>query len=163
MNKILIILIGVFIISCVQSKTGKEKAGENSVDLIIKTESFDWLLGKWKRNNEEAGIETFENWEKKSNSEYLGLGFTMQNGDTIKQEKIRLIKLNDSWNLEVQPQDEPTAIVFKMTSFNDQEFICENKELDFPNKIKYWKTEDKLNALVSGEEFEIQFEFEKSE
>ena len=53
----------------------------------IKIENFDWLLGKWKRLNDEVGKETFENWNKISLSKYLGIGFTMQRGDTIKREK----------------------------------------------------------------------------
>lgn len=139
----------------------KSKTDKNSSESTEIATTFDWLLGKWKRNNEEAGKETFENWEKKSNTKYVGLGFTMQNGDTIKQEKIRLIELNNNWSLKVQPQEEPESITFIMTSHNNEEFICENKELDFPNIIKYWKNGDKLNATVSGGEMKISFEFEK--
>ncbi len=161
MNKLLILIIGILLISCNQNKKEISKTNENLSESTEMTDNFDWLLGKWKRNNEEIGKETFEKWEKKSNTEYLGLGFTMQNGDTLKQEKIRLIKSNNNWYLKVQPQDEPEPITFKMTSFNEQEFICENKDLDFPNKIKYWKNKDKINASVSGEGMEIPFEFER--
>ncbi|MBT3383057.1 MAG: hypothetical protein HN778_02560 [Prolixibacteraceae bacterium] len=125
------------------------------------TENFDWLLGNWKRNNEEAGKETFEVWEKTSNSEYIGLGFTMQNGDTIKQEKIKLIKLNGKWDMEVKVPEEAESIIFKMSEFDKNEFTCVNEVLDFPNKIKYWRNGDKINALVSGGDMEIPFEFEK--
>ncbi len=48
-----------------------------------------------------------------------------------------------------------------MAHFNEQEFTCENKELDFPKKIKYWKNGDRINALVSGDDLEISFEFER--
>jgi len=161
MNRILILLIGVLLVSCNQNKKENLKTDHNSVVSVEMTENFDWLLGEWKRNNEEDGKETFEHWQKKSNVEYIGLGFTMRGQDTIKQEKIRLIKLNNKWVLEVQPQDEPQPITFKMTSFKDQEFICENKDLDFPNKIKYWKNGNKINATVSGGEMEILFEFKR--
>ena len=160
MNRILILLIGILIISCSPNKKQELDIDEDSAKLTKINEDFDWLVGKWKRLNEEKGKETFENWDKIKETEYLGIGFTMQNGDTIKQEKIRLVKLNNNWNLEVQPQDEPEPITFKMTSYNGQEFICENKELDFPNKIKYWKNGEKINATVSGGEMKISFEFE---
>ena len=161
MNRILILLIGVLLISCNQNKKENVFTEDSSAILIETKDNFNWLSGKWKRNNEEEGKETFENWQKLSNTEYIGLGFTMQKQDTIKQEKIRLIKLNNNWTLEVQPQDEPKPITFKMISYNDHEFICENKELEFPNKIKYWKNGDKLNATVSGGDMTIPFEFEK--
>ena len=85
MNKILILLIGVLIISCNQSKKENQKTDVKSTTLTEKSENFDWLLGKWKRLNEEEGKETFENWKKIKETEYSGIGFTMQNGDTIKQ------------------------------------------------------------------------------
>ncbi|MEN8186902.1 MAG: DUF6265 family protein [Bacteroidota bacterium] len=157
----LLILISVIILSynsCTEKSKNETKLKPEEKTL---SENFDWLLGNWKRNNEEAGKETFEVWKKNNNSEYSGIGYTMQDNDTIKQEKIKLKKLDEKWILEVQPQDEPEPITFHMTSFNEQEFICENPELDFPNKIKYWKNGDKINASVSGSEMEIPFEFER--
>ena len=60
------------------------------------TENFDWLLGNWKRTNEEKGKETFENWKKTNDTEYNGIGFTLQNSDTLSQEQMKLIQL---WHL----------------------------------------------------------------
>ena len=57
MKKILILLIGILIISCHQKKN--EKTDVKPTTLIEKSENFDWLLGKWKRLNEEEGKETF--------------------------------------------------------------------------------------------------------
>lgn len=161
MKKIMILLIGILIISCNQTKKENSKPTENSPELTKQTESFDWILGKWKRLNEEEGKETFENWEKISETEYSGIGFTMQNGDTIKQENIRLIKSNDRWNIIVKVPEETESITFTGISHSENEFTCENNEIDFPNKIKYWKNGDKINASVSNAEMEIPFEFEK--
>ena len=147
--------------SCNQTKKEKQKEWIKSETMIKKSENFDWLLGKWKRLNEEEGKETFENWEKISETEYSGIGFTMQNGDTIKQENIRLIKSNDKWNIIVKVPEETESISFTGTSHSENEFTCENNEIDFPNNIKYWKNGDKINASVSNAEMEIPFEFEK--
>ena len=157
----LILLMAISILSFNSCSEEGEKETKTRNEKEMVTENFNWLLGSWERTGEEAGKETFENWQKISDTEYTGLGFTMQNEDTIKQEKIRLLKSDDNWSLEVQPQDEPSPITFNMTSFNDKEFICENKALDFPKLIKYWKSENKLNALVSGDDMEISFEFER--
>ena len=164
MRKILtIVVIGVLIISCNQSKNNEQKSSEKSTTMIEKAENFDWLLGKWKRLNEDEGKETFENWNKISETEYSGIGFTMQNGDTIKQENIRLFKSNEKWNLTVKVPEESESITFNGIGHNVTEFTCENNEIDFPNKIKYWKNGQKINASVSNSEMEISFEFEKLE
>lgn len=158
MKKTLILLFGILIISCNQTK--KEK-GETEIKSTTTIEKFDWLIGKWQRLNEEEGKETFENWKKIKETEYSGIGFTMQNGDTIKQEKIRLTKINGKWNLTVKVPEESESIIFKGVSHNENGFTCENNEIDFPNRIKYWRNGERINALVSGGEMEIPFEFKK--
>jgi len=163
MNKIKTILLIIITALLFCSCTEKNKKGTKEIKIEEKTENknFDWLLGNWKRLNEEKGKETFEIWNKESNSEYSGIGFTIQNADTIKQEIMELIKLEKNWILKVQPQDESAPITFTMTSSSEQEFICENKELDFPKLIKYWKNGNKINALIAGDDMKISFEFEK--
>ena len=155
----LLLLIGILMISCNQKE--KQKTAAEPTTKIETTGDFDWLLGNWKRLGEEEGNETFENWNAISKTEYSGIGYTMQNGDTIKQEKIQLIKTNGKWNLTVKAPEDTKSITFNVTSFNENEFICENHELDFPNKIKYWKNGNQLNASVSNSEMEIPFEFKK--
>ncbi len=161
MKKILILLIGILIISCNQTKKEKQKEEIKSETMIEKSENFDWLIGKWKRLNEEEGKETFENWNKINETEYSGIGFTMQNGDTIKQERIRLTKSNGNWDIIVKVPEESESITFSGTNHNGNEFTVENNEIDFPNKIKYWKDGKKLKASVSNSKMEIPFEFEK--
>ena len=161
MNKTLILLIGFLIISCNQTKKENQKIDVKSITVTEKSENFDWLLGKWKRLNEEEGKETFENWEKIKETEYSGIGFTIQKGDTIKQEKILLTKDNGKWNLTVKAPEELEFTTFIGVSHNENEFTCENHEIDFPNKIKYWKSEHKIKATVSGSGMKISFEFEK--
>ena len=159
---IFIVLITVpsfFLNSCVENKN---KGTKIKVEEKLSHENFDWLLGNWKRNNEKDGKETYEVWTKISHAEYYGIGFTIQNNDTLNQEKIRLVKSGEKWVLEVQLQNEAIPILFNMTSYNDQEFICENQTHDFPKLIKYWKNGSKINALVSGSDMEIPFEFERN-
>jgi len=166
MKKAFILILGVLFISC--NQTEKSITSNDSVKSTEIIDDFDWLLGEWKMSNQEEGKETFENWNKKSKTEYVGLSFTIQKGDTISQEKFRLVKLNNNWDFEIQLQGELIPSKFKMTSFNTQEFICENKALNFPNKkldspnkIKYWKNKDKLYASVSGSKIKLQFEYIK--
>lgn len=127
------------------------------------TENFDWLLGKWQRTNEEQGKTTFENWEKINNSEYNGIGFTIQNNDTISQEKMKIVETDGKWNLLVKTLEEKEFIRFEMSEIQQDKFECKNDTLDFPKLIKYWKSGDKINALVSGDNLKLSFEFERIE
>lgn len=127
------------------------------------TKNFDWLLGKWQRINEEQGKTTFENWEKTNNSEYNGIGFTIQNNDTISQEKMKIVETNGEWNLLVKTLEEKEFIPFKISEIQEGKFECKNDTLDFPKLIKYWKNGEKLNALVSGDSLELLFEFKRIE
>lgn len=132
-----------------------------SAETDEQTENFDWLLGKWKRLNEKEGKETFEFWNKVSPSKYKGIGFTLQNGDTIKRESITLEEENSHWHLAVEVLEEPLPTIFQMDHFGDHEFTCVNDSIEFPNKIEYSIESGQLKAKVSNPEFEILFEFEK--
>ena len=157
---IIAILASFTFISC------NTKSKSNSIN--EKTENFDWLLGIWERTNEEEGKETFENWKKISNTEYAGVGFTMQNGKVKKSEKIKLIKQKGKWDLIVEVDEanevyDKEPVTFKMTELSSSSFTCENDSIDFPKMIKYWKDGEKIKALVAGKDLEIPFEFVKAD
>lgn len=163
MKKVLVLIIAFCIISCNQSKKEKSNDKASITEIVEETANFDWLLGEWIRTNEVQGKETFENWKKVSVDEYTGIGFTIKNGDTIKQEKMHLAKADDKWELNVKVLDETESVTFNMSSFSANEFICENHEIDFPNTIKYWKDGDLLNATVANGEMKIEFKFQKKD
>ena len=151
-----LLIVTIFIIiSCNFTTNDKKNNAEKPV------ENFDWLLGKWERLHEEVGKKTFEKWEKTSQSEYSGIGFTMQGSDMIKQEKMRIANQNGKWILTVKVPEETELIAFPITELKKDEFICTNDSLDFPKQIKYWKNGDKINALVSGDSLKIDFEFKR--
>jgi hypothetical protein len=155
-NKILFLIIGILLVSC-----NPEVGNQNSFSSTIQNENFDWLIGNWKRVHEDQGKRTFETWSKINDSEYIGFGCTTHGKDTIWQEDLILNLENNTWNLEVKSPNESVTTVFEMTSSKVNEFVCENPEHDFPKVIKYWKNGKGLYALVSDDEIEILFEFEK--
>ena len=153
--KISFVLLTTLALTMCNTKQNDQKSTTQS------TENFDWLLGNWKRTNEEKGKETFENWKKANDNEYKGIGFTLQNRDTLSQEQMKLIQTNGKWNLLVKTPDEKDFIKFEMTEIADDKFECKNDTLDFPKLIKYWKNGDKMNAIVSGDSLKLSFEFER--
>ena len=144
-KSVLLIITIVTIVSC---NSTTKKTDNNSEKQV---ENFDWLLGNWERLHEEPGKETFENWKKRNQNEYSGIGFTVQGSDTIKQEKIRIAKQSGKWILTVKVPEETESITFPITELKYNEFTCTNDSLDFPKQIRYWKNGEKINALVSGD------------
>jgi hypothetical protein len=117
------------------------------------TENFDWLLGNWKRTNEEKGKETFENWKKINNSEYNGIGFTLKNKDTLSKEEMKIVEKNGEWNLIVKTREEKEPTKFKMSELKSDKFVCVNDTIDFPKRIEYWKNGETTDLDILVKEF----------
>ena len=116
----------------------------------------DFLKGKWQRVNEKPGKQTFDFW----NDDLTGVGFTLQNSDTIFKEVMGIVSLKDTLYLKVEGVNEAPTL-FKFTKQTDSSFICENKLNEFPKKIHYFKDGKQLKCKISNEEFEVDFVFEK--
>ncbi len=124
--------------------------------------NFDWLLGQWKRTNDQEGLQTFEHWEKINDTEYQASGFTLKAEDTVWQESIQLYRSEDIWNFKVTGKGEKKPTIFKLTKLELESFTCENKTNEFPKKIRYAKVEKGLNAVISGDGKVILFQFTKA-
>jgi len=164
MKKTLFFLIGICMLSCNQQKSKRPESIENKMEsssINDHNKSFDWLLGNWKRLDNDIEKKTFENWEKETNNRFLGHGFIMKGLDTIWQEKMILSQHDSIWILAVKTPGNNDLVKFRMTEHDSNSFTVENPTHDFPNKIKYWKNGEKLNALVTGKENELIFEFER--
>jgi len=102
------------------------------------------------------GKQTYEYW----NADFKGLGFTLQNKDTVFKEVLSIQEINDTLRLVMEGVNEnPTHFTF--TKQTDSSFVCENLNNEFPNHIKYWKKDNQLNAEVRNKEFSIDFTFQK--
>ena len=165
MKSIIILTTSILLLSCNQS-SHNNKNEALAIVASTKTESelsqnLDWLIGNWKRRNEESGKETFENWKKINPNNYSGIGFTIQKGDTISQEKMDIIASNGKWTLIVTLPNKKDATQFEITELNNNEFVCINDANDFPKKIQYWLDGEIIKAKISNDNMEILFEFEK--
>lgn len=151
-------ICGSIMLSCNKKhETSQIQANEEKIN-----QSFDWLVGDWKRVNEQEDRQTFETWVKKNDTVYSGESFTLKNLDTISQEKIMLTRLaNSNWKIEVSSLNDSIPTSFKVTTIDTNHFVCENSTIEFPKKIEYWKEGNTIKAKISNETMEIPFEFEK--
>lgn len=158
MKRILFILLSVLFLSSCDDNSTKE----TKVNVKTQTnENFDWLVGKWKRNNNEPNRTTYEVWHKINRNEYNGWGYTMQYHDTISMETLTLTKTNNEWKVGVITMQENAPTYFNLTKIEKNSFTCENNEIDFPNKIHYWREDRVLLAKISNSKHEIDFSFNR--
>jgi hypothetical protein len=122
---------------------------------------LDWLQGSWIRINSKPGRTTYETWQKISEFEWNGQGINMKGTDTALVENIKLIIKDNAIYYVADVPENKAPVYFKFTGINDNGFVCENPQHDFPKKISYQKEGDKLRAIVSGNGKSIDYLFER--
>lgn len=104
--------------------------------------------GKWKMISEKT--EYYEEWELLNENEMVGVGFSIEEGDTVLSEQLYLKKFSDQWAYVALPVNQ-TITLFALSEYSENKFTFENKEHDYPQKIIYEFTADaKLNAATEG-------------
>ena len=119
-----------------------------------------WLMGNWERINNKPLNKTYETWYLNSNNKLIGFGTTLKGKDTIFKENLSIISKNDTLFLQVIGVNENPTL-FKFTQQTDSSFVCENHLNEFPKKIFYFTSNDRLNAVVSNDDFKIEFFFKR--
>ena len=147
MKFILYLISFLFIISCQKTKTPNFPKGD-----------FDYLIGNWERTNEQEGKETYEIWEQTDKNSYKGIGYTLQNSDTIWKEQMRLTQRDTTWMLEIYNGTEP-MVPFTIVKKTPTSFVAHNASNEFPTHIQYRYFDDTITAIVSSKEMEIPFIF----
>jgi hypothetical protein len=104
--------------------------------------------GKWKMISEKT--EYYEEWELLNENEMVGVGFSVEEGDTVLSEQLYLKKFSDQWAYIALPVNQ-TITLFALSEYSENKFTFENKEHDFPQKIIYEFTADaNLNTATEG-------------
>ena len=117
----------------------------------------DFILGNWTRLNDAEGKITYEQW----NSDFTGIGFTMQDKDTVFKEILSIVEIDgDLVYKVVGVNEEPT--LFKFTEQTKSSFRCENPDNEFPKVIEYVLEDDQLKAVISAGDDSVEFLFARS-
>ena len=109
--------------------------------------------GRWMMETPE-GV-NFEEWDRVSDSLYVGRNYTLKDNDSIIRETISLKYVDGvlCYAPVVQNQNEGREILFPLKEYVDAEkkFVFENLGHDFPQRIIYHFADDNLNARIEGE------------
>lgn len=141
MKRLIYLLALILLLSCNSTK-------KDNFALIKK---LNFLTGIWE-NHSSAGI-IYEEWGRSGDSVFLGKSYIVNDVDTIELEKI-VIRIKDDeiyYIPSVKNQNDGKPILFKLISENKNEFVFENKQHDFPQRIIYIdKGNDSLYARIEG-------------
>lgn len=112
---------------------------------------FDWLEGQWQREEEFKFYS--ERWTKVNDKLLRADGFILKGTDTLMQEQILLEQRADGifFIPKIKDQNEGKAVEFKLVSTAANQFVFENKDHDFPQRIVYTNPHpDTLDAWIEG-------------
>ncbi len=114
-----------------------------------KLEEIKIIEGKWKLDAD--NIILFEEWKEVNETTFEGLSYTIENGEKKILERLHILKLYDYIVYVAQPGgNKPT--LFTLISDENNNFIFENKEHDFPQRVIYhFTSKNILNARIEGE------------
>ncbi len=123
-----------------QSPTTSEAALEN----------LAWLEGAWDRETRRGT--TTETWTRLGGGNYSGdATATPRDGGAARGvERLQIALISDEVVYIAEPINQ-SRTEFKLTSWTESEFVFENPEHDFPQKIVYLRTgESTFTATISG-------------
>jgi Domain of unknown function (DUF6265) len=107
------------------------------------------LEGVWKMNTKRGAI--FEEWKKIDKNYLQNKGYMIKGKDTIVNERVALTNTNAGifYTSMVEDQNNKQPIAFKMTKAENDMFVFENPQHDFPKRIIYKiVTADSLHAYI---------------
>lgn len=120
-----------------------------------------WLEGTWTKKTPRPGRTGFERWERSPVIAMKGIGVTMKENDTLFQERLQLQVRDNALYYVADVAENKGPVWFKITRITADGFTCENPEHDFPKKIVYQRTDEKLNVTISGDGKSVDFFFER--
>ena len=161
------ILVGLY--SCGESSTNTSTSkpiDEAVVQKEVTLSNLDWINGKW--IGEINGTPIVENWTKLSTVKFNGKSYTILENDTNIVEILALEVIDGEIYYSADVEENKEIVSFRLISEKPNQFIFENKENDFPTRIRYtYQEPNNLHVVISGniegERKEIDFYFKKEQ
>lgn len=109
------------------------------------------LEGTWSMPSGNGVI--IEDWVRQSKNELKGSSYKIENGDTTFMENLRLVRSKNliQYIPTVFNQNEGQPVIFTLVAVDDGQYVFENTEHDFPQRIIYHlKEKNSLVARING-------------
>ena len=121
---------------------------------------LQWMAGKWIKESDSSVTTSIEVWEKTSETEMDGYGLTMDDGDTIFYERLQIIEEDDQ--LYYLADVGEGIVKFKLNESDNNKWVFENLEHDFPKKIIYTYDGTSMVAYAQADDVSLEFRFKKA-
>ena len=112
-------------------------------------ESFASMAGCWERRDK-SGTLFSEMWMKPAGNSMMGTGRTVKSGKTVDFEFLRIEQRTDGIFYIAKPKANAEETPFKLKTPTGNEFVFENLEHDFPQRIIYKLNKDSMVARIEG-------------
>jgi hypothetical protein len=112
------------------------------------------LTGLWKMDGKRGAL--YEEWHAGGDNQLKGRSYKINNNDTVVLENV-IISLQDGsifYTPVVSDQNNQQPVPFKLISYNNNRYVFENKEHDYPQRVIY--------ELVSAKELLARIEGNKN-
>ncbi len=146
-----LISIAIGISSCNNNSKTQVSENELATPNFKKIDQLQWLVGTWINESEEEFSQ--ETWSRENESSFTAYSFTQAGKKMVFAETMALEQKGENLLLTVATvnQNNEKPITFKMVSSENGQFIFENKNHDFPNRIVYTNpVKDSLHAWIEG-------------
>lgn len=140
MRRIIILLLAVTSSIYLQAQWSKEQF-----------EQLYPLTGTWAMTMKSGLL--LEVWEKANSHELLSRSFRVKEQDTVPLETVRLYLdgMNIFYTPTVPDQNNAQPVPFKLIELDNNRFVFENRNHDFPQRIIYHlKNNDELEVITDG-------------
>lgn len=112
---------------------------------------LSWITGSWVLETRNGKV--VESWIAESDSLLTGRSVIVKpDGTSALQETLRLERTKGEWFYisKVEGQNDNLPITFHVVFIGREEFICENPEHDFPQRIAYRRIGNRMYASIEG-------------
>lgn len=109
------------------------------------------LTGLWKMDSKRGAL--YEEWQVSGDNQLMGRSYKINNNDTIVLENV-VISLQGNaifYTPVVRDQNNQQPVPFKLISYNNNRYVFENKEHDYPQRVIYeLVSSSELRARIEG-------------
>lgn len=109
------------------------------------------LTGLWKMDSQRGAI--YEEWQVRGDGQLSGRSYKIRNTDTLVLENVIISLQGDAifYTPVVHNQNNQQPVAFKLISCNNNRYVFENKEHDYPQRVIYdLVSANDLRARIEG-------------
>ena len=124
------------------------------------TGDFNWLPGKWQVESAKGTM--FEEWQM-DGQRLKGEGYTVKDGQKKLNETLFLENFDGQWAYIALPKGQIITL-FRLIQADNNSYIFENKEHDFPQRIYYnFDGQKTIHVTVEGNDKKFELSLVKVE